>query len=161
MRRFTGPTSYCRARATLIPPDAGRVAPGDRLPGGRPSEAYAAAITAGWRECQVVDRYLEHVRIERTRLTVRPTVQMIERRLTEIGREVKRIDGFLVFGTISKHGELSAQIRSLAEALDRLSTEDDFVAVAASFGRRHGIDYATWREFGVAHSVLARASIHQ
>lgn len=37
--------------------------------------------------------------------------------------------------------------------------EDAFVAVAASFGRRYGIDYATWREFGVAASVLARAAI--
>ena len=39
------------------------------------------------------------------------------------------------------------------------SSERDFVAVAASFGRRFGIDYASWREVGVSDDVLRRAAI--
>jgi hypothetical protein len=41
--------------------------------------------------------------------------------------------------------------------LDRL--ELDFVLHAKAYAHEHGIEYATWREFGVPAGVLARAGI--
>jgi hypothetical protein len=37
--------------------------------------------------------------------------------------------------------------------------EQEFVAVAASFSRRHGIERASWSEMGVGASVLDRSKI--
>jgi len=48
-----------------------------------------------------------------------------------------------------------------AEAEDDLpELEDAFIAVAAEYGSRKGIDYATWREAGVSAEVLQKAGIH-
>ena len=48
-----------------------------------------------------------------------------------------------------------------AEAEDDLpALEKAFIAVAADYGSRKGIDYATWREAGVTADVLQKAGIH-
>ncbi len=53
--------------------------------------------------------------------------------------------------------ELAAWTPGSAGNLARL--EADFVAAAADYGRRHGIDYEGWRKAGVADDVLRRAGI--
>ena len=53
--------------------------------------------------------------------------------------------------------ELAAWTPGSAGHLARL--EADFVAAAADYGRRHGIDYDGWRRAGVADDVLRRAGI--
>ena len=53
--------------------------------------------------------------------------------------------------------ELAAWTPGSAGNLARL--EGDFVAAAADYGRRHGIDYDGWRKAGVADDVLRRAGI--
>jgi hypothetical protein len=47
--------------------------------------------------------------------------------------------------------------RGLQVDVDQL--EEAFVAVARSYGERHGISYAAWRELGVPAAVLRRAGI--
>ncbi len=39
------------------------------------------------------------------------------------------------------------------------SLEDDFVRAASVFGKAHGIEFDTWRQFGVDDRVLRRAGI--
>lgn len=52
------------------------------------------------------------------------------------------------------------EIRALLEAHESLAAvEIEFVKYAAEWGGANGIDYETWREFGVDADVLARASI--
>lgn len=41
----------------------------------------------------------------------------------------------------------------------RGAIEETFIKHAASYAERHGISYATWREFGVPTSILRRAGI--
>jgi hypothetical protein len=53
--------------------------------------------------------------------------------------------------------ELAAWTPGSAGNLDRL--EADFVAAAADYGRRHGVDYDGWRRAGVTEEVLRRAGI--
>jgi deoxyribodipyrimidine photolyase len=53
--------------------------------------------------------------------------------------------------------ELAAWTPGSAGNLARL--EDDFVAAAADYGRRHGVDYEGWRKAGVPEDVLRRAGI--
>lgn len=42
---------------------------------------------------------------------------------------------------------------------DVAALEQDFIKVAAEYGRRKGISYAAWREVGVAPAVLKEAGI--
>lgn len=53
--------------------------------------------------------------------------------------------------------ELAAWTPGSAGNLARL--EEDFVAAAADYGRRHGVDYEGWRNAGVPEDVLRRAGI--
>lgn len=54
-------------------------------------------------------------------------------------------------------------LKSESEALDTRWNDDDleaaFVTHAKSFGERHGISYAAWRETGVSAAVLRKAGI--
>jgi hypothetical protein len=53
--------------------------------------------------------------------------------------------------------ELAAWTPGSAGNLARL--EEEFVAAAADYGRRHGVDYDGWRKAGVPDDVLRRAGI--
>ncbi|HEX2274311.1 MAG TPA: hypothetical protein VHG90_10615 [Acidimicrobiales bacterium] len=53
--------------------------------------------------------------------------------------------------------ELAAWTPGSGGNLARL--EDDFVAAAADYGRRHRVDYEGWRKAGVPEDVLRRAGI--
>jgi hypothetical protein len=53
--------------------------------------------------------------------------------------------------------ELAAWTPGSGGNLARL--EAGFVAAAADYGRRHGVDYEGWRKAGVADEVLRRAGI--
>lgn len=53
--------------------------------------------------------------------------------------------------------ELAAWTPGSSGNLARL--EDDFVAAAADYGSRHGVDYEGWRKAGVPEDVLRRAGI--
>ena len=57
--------------------------------------------------------------------------------------------------------------RRIARTGDGAGPEDDlpaleeaFVQVAAEYGERKGIDYATWKEVGVPADVLQKAGVH-
>ncbi|WP_419932290.1 hypothetical protein [Candidatus Poriferisodalis sp.] len=52
-----------------------------------------------------------------------------------------------------------AQLEALQAEPDMSSAEAGFVAHAASYGARKGIQCATWREFGVPADVLVKAGI--
>lgn len=73
------------------------------------------------------------------------------------GRQETRIVGRYL-ETIKKRQQsagLLADMKVWAEL------EHEFVAVAASFSQRHGIERASWREMGVDAAVLDRSKIAQ
>ena len=55
--------------------------------------------------------------------------------------------------------DIEAAIETLSVEPDMASVEEGFVTHAANYGQRKGIQYATWREFGVSTDMLARAGI--
>ena len=57
----------------------------------------------------------------------------------------------LYLQTVDPLGPSSRDRRSVLEV--------GFIKVAKSYGQRKGIDYGTWREFGVSARVLKRAGI--
>ena len=55
--------------------------------------------------------------------------------------------------------DINAQLEALQPEPDMTAVETGFVEHAAGYGARKGIQYATWREFGVPSDVLIRAGI--
>ena len=49
--------------------------------------------------------------------------------------------------------------RRVRPALESAALQSSFVSVAAEFGRRHGITYATWLEAQVSAEVLEAAGV--
>ena len=55
--------------------------------------------------------------------------------------------------------KLVQERHDLGELAAWYGDEDDFVAVARTYSRRHGITFDTWREIGVPAAVLRRAGL--
>jgi len=82
------------------------------------------------------------------------------RRLRDaVQRRLAEIEGELAAATPMQELKLFQERHDLAELAAWYQREDEFVAVARSYSRRHGISYATWREIGVSAAVLRRAGV--
>jgi hypothetical protein len=57
--------------------------------------------------------------------------------------------------------QLVQERHDLAELAAWYAVEDEFVAVARTYSKRHGITHRTWREIGVSAAVLRRAGLHE
>lgn len=55
--------------------------------------------------------------------------------------------------------DIHAALEALDAESDMTEVEKGFVAHAASYGQRRGIEYPTWREAGLPAELLARAGI--
>lgn len=64
-----------------------------------------------------------------------------------------------------KRLNIAQEVRDLERLIEQKSNTEDvespFVAVAKEYGEKHGIQYATWRAFGVDADVLAKAGIQR
>ncbi|MGY9071802.1 MAG: hypothetical protein ACKVHU_02490 [Acidimicrobiales bacterium] len=55
--------------------------------------------------------------------------------------------------------DLERELAAGDTTVDLSALEADFVAMAASYSERKGIEYATWREFGISAITLKEAGI--
>ena len=62
---------------------------------------------------------------------------------------------------VQERRDLAAELESMGTATDLTDLEDSFVEVAKAYGDRKGIEYATWREFGVSAATLRDAGINR
>ena len=125
------------------------------------SEDHKAAIAAGRIEAAAVRDYLDALEAHRPKRGRRATPETLNARRADIDTQIAASDIKPI-----KRLELMQDRRDLDERLADLQAEPDmsaveqgFVTHAASYGQRKGIAYATWREFGVAADMLAKAGI--
>ena len=62
---------------------------------------------------------------------------------------------------VQERMDLEAELEAMQTKVDLSELEDEFVAVAATYGARKGISYAAWREVGVDAAVLKRAGVRR
>ncbi|WP_419922764.1 hypothetical protein [Candidatus Poriferisodalis sp.] len=125
------------------------------------SNEHKAAIAAGRIEAAAVRDYLEALESQRPKPGRRVSPETLAARRADIDaqitagdlRPVKRLD------LMQDRRNIDAQLADLAAEPDMKAVEAGFIAHAANYGNRKGIQYATWREFGVAVDMLARAGI--
>ena len=107
-------------------------------------------------------RYLVALERSKPRRGRSTSVDTLKARLEDLEAKLATADPLQRIHMIQERRNLERRIEGAsAEAEDDLpELEDAFVAVAADYGSRKGIDYATWREAGVTAEVLQRAGIH-
>ncbi len=90
------------------------------------------------------------------------SAESLEDRLAQVAERVSEADPLQRVHLIQERRNLELRLanRGTESEDDLPALEKEFVAVAAEYGERKGIDYATWREAGVPADVLQRAGIH-
>ena len=126
------------------------------------SSEHKDALAAGRRQGHAVRRYLVALERNRPRRGRQVTAESLQERLADVEARIAEADALQRVHLIQERRNLEKRLSSRGDEVedDMEALEDAFVKVAAEYGQRKGIDYATWREAGVPAEVLQRAGIH-
>ena len=123
------------------------------------SDEHKAAIAAGRIEAAAVRDYLEALETNRPKPGRRPSAESLSAKRDAIDAQIDEAKPIKRLLLMQERRDVEAAIEALQVEPDMASVEEGFVAHAANYGQRKGIQYATWREFGVPADMLARAGI--
>jgi hypothetical protein len=116
-------------------------------------------MAAGRSEGRAVRTYLDALEQHRPRRGRPRTQETVQKRLSSIEEALASAGSLERLQLLQERRDLDAELSKMQSVSDLTELENAFVAVAAPYGRRKGIVYATWRELGVPAEVLARAGI--
>ncbi len=123
------------------------------------TDEHKAAIAAGRIEAAAVRDYLEALDAHRPRRGRKPTAESLHAKRDAIDAQMGEAKPIKRLLLMQERRDVETAIERLQVEPDMASAEAGFVTHAAGYGQRKGIQYATWREFGVPADVLARAGI--
>jgi hypothetical protein len=123
------------------------------------SAEHKENMAAGRIEGRAVKLYLEALEQHRPRRGRKRTPESIRRRTVTIEHELATAGALQRLQLLQERRDLETELARADVAVDLTEVEAGFVKVAASYGARKGIAYATWRELGVPAEVLARAGV--
>lgn len=126
------------------------------------STEHKDALAAGRRQGHTVRRYLTALEQKRPRRGRQVSADALKDRLADVEARIAAADALQRVHLIQERRNLERRLssRTTDTGDDIGALEDAFIEVAAEYGERKGIDYATWREAGVPADVLQRAGIH-
>ncbi len=123
------------------------------------SDEHKAALAEGRVQGAAVRAYLEALELHRPKRGRKRTPESIKKKLDEIEVEIENASGVQRLDMLQSRRDLQTELESLEAGVDLTELEARFVEVAAAYGQRKGIEYATWREFGVSAAVLKSAGV--
>lgn len=123
------------------------------------SDEHKAAIAAGRIEATAVRDYLEALESNRPKPGRRPSAESLNAKREAIDAQIADAKPIQRLNLMQERRDVDAAIEALQVEPDMASVEEGFVTHAANYGQRKGIQYATWREFGVSTDMLGRAGI--
>ncbi len=123
------------------------------------SDDHKSALAQGRNESLAVRRYLEALTANKPRRGRRRTESSIDARLAEVELLLDEADALTRLSLLQERKDLELERSQLTETIDLTEVEAGFVAVAASYSERKGIEYGTWREMGVDAAVLKAAGV--
>jgi hypothetical protein len=120
---------------------------------------HKAALASGREQGRIVRRYLEALERNRPKRGRRRTPESIKRQLQLVEERIATADPLTRLHLAQERRDLQRELAGKNSADDMAALEEEFIKVAAEYGRRKGISYASWREAGVSAAVLRRAGI--
>jgi len=123
------------------------------------SDEHKAALAEGRRQGAAVRAYLEALENNRPKRGRRRTPESMKAKLAELEASIGDAAGIQRLEMLQQRRDLERELEKGEETVDMTALEADFVAAAKAYGERKGIEYGTWREFGVTAPVLKSAGI--
>jgi hypothetical protein len=123
------------------------------------SNAHKNAIAEGREQSKAVAAYLDALESNKPKRGRKRTPDSIDKQLSALDEKLSKANALSRLQIIQDRMDLLAAKETLKADVDLSTFEDDFVAVAKSYGDRKGISYAAWRELGVPAPVLKKAGI--
>lgn len=123
------------------------------------SDRHKQALAQGREQGRYVRRYLEALEAHKPKRGRKRTPESIQKRLATIERTLVDADPLSRVHLIQERMDLEKELAQTTQKIDLTRLEDDFVAVAKSYGERKGLTYAAWRAAGVDPAVLRKAGI--
>lgn len=123
----------------------------------------ASRRPATFEQERIVRRYLSEVEGARAGRNLKRTADAVGNRITKVDELLVSADPLSRVHLTQERIELHAEYVRLTNGsrAERSQLERDFIRVVRSYGDRHGITYAAWRQVGVDAGVLERAGIHK
>ena len=125
----------------------------------RLGEEHKAAMAQGRRESRIVAAYLEHLEA-RQELSGRRSVEDIAAKLKDVEAQLEHASTITRLALLQEREDLQREAMELPPEPDG-QLEEQFIAVANSYGTRKRLSYSTWREAGVSKDVLEAAGIQR
>lgn len=123
------------------------------------SDEHKAALAAGRNQSRAVKAYLVALKSNKPKRGRKRTAESITNRLDKISAALAEADPLQELLLLQEQADLEKELASLESEVDLTGLEEEFVKVAGAYANSKGIDYATWRKFGVSADTLAKAGI--
>ncbi len=123
------------------------------------TDEHKAALAQGRSEGRAVKAYLEALAANKPKRGRKRTTDTITKRLSTIEKELEEASPLAQLQLVQERMDLQSELESMNDVVDLSGLEEDFVAVAKSYGERKGISYAAWRKVGVEPATLKKAGI--
>lgn len=123
------------------------------------SDEHKAALAEGRTQGAAVRAYIEGLEANRPKRGRKRTADSVRSQLDKTSAELESSGGIRRLELMQTRRDLERELTAMDTTIDMDSLETAFVGVAAAYGSRKGIEYATWREFGVPATTLKEAGI--
>ena len=108
-------------------------------------------------EREIVDEYLRNLGAEP--MSRKPEDVVAE--LQELDDAIESAAGIERLELLQRREDLTTELYELRELPNPVELEAAFIEVAQAYAKQAGVSYSTFREFGVAKSVLEKAGIRR
>lgn len=125
------------------------------------SQEHKAALAVGRTQGRAIRTYLEALEAHKPKRGRKRTPDSIAKRLSAIEAQLDEVGPMDRLLLIQERSDLQGELSSLEAGIDLAELEEAFIAEALEFSERKGINYASWRELGVAPAVLKAAGIRR
>ena len=129
------------------------------MPPTKMTAEHKQALADGRAEGRAVKAYLDALEQQKPRRGRKRTADSIGRRLAAIEQQLPEASSLQRLQLVQERRDLEAELAGMDTTVDLTALEADFVKVAKSYSARKGIEYASWRELGVAADVLKKAGV--
>jgi hypothetical protein len=123
------------------------------------SSAHKSALAEGRTQGRAVRTYLDALEANKPKRGRKRTPDSIAKRMEAIDAALDDADRLTKLHLIQERQDLEAELESMGSGVNMATLEEGFIEVAAEYGSKKGIAYATWREIGVPAAVLKQAGI--
>jgi hypothetical protein len=129
------------------------------MPPKKMTAAHKQALADGRSEGRAVKAYLDALEQQKPRRGRKRTADSIAKRLGTIESQLPDASSLQRLQLVQERRDLETELGGIDTAVDLSALEAEFVKVAKAYSARKGIQYATWRELGVAADVLKKAGV--